>query len=317
MNNNTISVAIIPPVHLGDGLIWLVLAHNLVRNGYKVTLYSDYICHLQNWLPNIKVEPISASPDLLTRLNNFDVVLAHNHLLKYFSIGGPQLIPQHYIFIAQGRTSKSIFAKASDLSISDFGEGIPMAQRMVRFCQEAMELKNVENNCNLVAPAQLNHRKFGKRIIIHPTSSSIEKNWSAKKFLQLAKLLQQSSWEPVFCVAPSEFSEWEQKISNNFCLKHFPNLSDLAAFIYESGFMLGNDSGIGHLASALGIPTLTIFCKKRKYYRWRPGWSFGLIVSPKINWPFFKKYWKCCITVNQVYRKFEQLVEQYTGKNKL
>ena len=38
----------------------------------------------------------------------------------------------------------------------------------------------------------------------------------------------------------------------------FSSLEELTSFLYESAFFIGNDSGPGHVASALNIPTLTI-----------------------------------------------------------
>jgi heptosyltransferase-3 len=48
----------------------------------------------------------------------------------------------------------------------------------------------------------------------------------------------------------------------------FPTLHNLAYFVFESGSMIGNDSGIEHLASALKIPTLNLFTRKSysQYY---------------------------------------------------
>jgi ADP-heptose:LPS heptosyltransferase len=37
-----------------------------------------------------------------------------------------------------------------------------------------------------------------------------------------------------------------------FAMPDFQSLSDVAAFIYESGRFVGNDSGLAHLASNVG-----------------------------------------------------------------
>ncbi|PZQ39214.1 MAG: hypothetical protein DI559_09145 [Ectopseudomonas oleovorans] len=34
-------------------------------------------------------------------------------------------------------------------------------------------------------------------------------------------------------------------------IPHFSNVRELAAYLYESGYIIGSDSGVGHLAAAL------------------------------------------------------------------
>ena len=94
----------------------------------------------------------------------------------------------------------------------------------------------------------------------------------------------------------------------------FLNLSDLAGFIYESGWMIGNDSGIGHLASCLGIKTLTIARNHKTSSFWRPSWSMGIVVHPPIWIPNIKgirwrdKQWQKWISVGQAVRAFKHLI---------
>ena len=79
--------------------------------------------------------------------------------------------------------------------------------------------------------------------------------------------------------------------------------------------MLGNDSGIGHLASSLKIPTLTIFATKRKEILWKPNYITGITVS---SWPLInikglrlrEKFWKKTISVKKVIHNFNKLVKE-------
>ena len=63
-------------------------------------------------------------------------------------------------------------------------------------------------------------------------------------------------------------------------LPDFEKLSDIASYIYESKYMIGNDSGIGHLASSLKIPTFTIFSSNRKKLFWHPDFYFADGITP-------------------------------------
>jgi heptosyltransferase-3 len=75
-------------------------------------------------------------------------------------------------------------------------------------------------------------------IVIHPFSGSARKNWPYENFLELAKRLPL----PV---------EWAQE--------RFENLLELAEWLGGARLYIGNDSGITHLAAAVGLPVLTIF----------------------------------------------------------
>jgi ADP-heptose:LPS heptosyltransferase len=75
-------------------------------------------------------------------------------------------------------------------------------------------------------------------VIIHPFSASASKNWPIKSYRQLAERLPL----PV---------EWAQD--------RFENLLDLAEWMAGARLYIGNDSGITHLAAAVGLPTIAIF----------------------------------------------------------
>lgn len=72
--------------------------------------------------------------------------------------------------------------------------------------------------------------------------------------------------------------------------------------------MIGNDSGIGHLASCLGLPTITITKSTSKHYRWRPGWGKNRLINAPFQAKWHQKYfWQFFISVNRVYKAFNSL----------
>lgn len=110
--------------------------------------------------------------------------------------------------------------------------------------------------------SQKRMQKFGKNILtIHPGSGSQRKNWHFKNFVELAKRISDKNIVPVFI-----FGEAEQELFSMSCsmLQSFgvlneSSLVEVAGFIAVSIVYVGNDSGITHLASALGVPTLALF----------------------------------------------------------
>jgi ADP-heptose:LPS heptosyltransferase len=126
--------------------------------------------------------------------------------------------------------------------------------------------------------------------------------------------LKEEGYEPVFIPGgPKERENWKDVEKLGFQIAGFANLDLLAAFLYESGYLIGNDSGLGHLASALGIPTLT-FCRRKTWANmWAPSFHKGEVVTPGSWIPNIRgfrlrdRHWKKFITVGMARRAFERL----------
>lgn len=74
------------------------------------------------------------------------------------------------------------------------------------------------------------------RLALHPYSGSPSKNWPLDRYEELARL------HPF---------EW--------CHDRFGDLGDLAEWLAGAKLYVGNDSGITHLAAAVGTPVLALF----------------------------------------------------------
>ncbi len=90
----------------------------------------------------------------------------------------------------------------------------------------------------------------GNFAVIHPFSGSPRKNWPLKRFRMLARGLERRM--PVrWCTGvddpPVEGAE------------RFDDLYELACWLAQASLYIGNDSGITHLAAAVGTPVLAIF----------------------------------------------------------
>jgi ADP-heptose:LPS heptosyltransferase len=85
------------------------------------------------------------------------------------------------------------------------------------------------------------------RIVIHPFSGSARKNWPLEEYRELAEQFDEGvSW----IAGPEE----------QLCdAVRFDDLGALAQWLSGARLYIGNDSGITHLAAALGVPTLALF----------------------------------------------------------
>jgi ADP-heptose:LPS heptosyltransferase len=104
----------------------------------------------------------------------------------------------------------------------------------------------------------------GTVIIIHPGSGSKKKVWPLDRFLKLTEVLQQHLSSRILVVlGPAEGPETRKIFENErpgfFIPAKGLSLIQLASVMEGCRLFVGNDSGISHLAAALGIPTLAMF----------------------------------------------------------
>jgi ADP-heptose:LPS heptosyltransferase len=84
--------------------------------------------------------------------------------------------------------------------------------------------------------------------VIHPFSGSVRKNWPLDRFRAIAERLPM----PVQWCAGEDVPPLDGAV-------RIPDLYDLARFLAAASLYIGNDSGVTHLAAAVGTPTLAIF----------------------------------------------------------
>jgi heptosyltransferase-3 len=86
--------------------------------------------------------------------------------------------------------------------------------------------------------------------VIHPFSGSPKKNWPLSRFRELAGQLERSL--PVRWCAGPEDPRIEGAV-------RIDNLYELACWLAKARLYVGNDSGITHLAAAVGTPVIVLF----------------------------------------------------------
>lgn len=307
-----IKAHILPARGIGDALLMQIVAYRLAQEGYEVITYHSALQELKGWFehglffPSFSLDhlPFSKEDMIIVENDNSNrckrlVELRHEGLLPHVHM----LYPTY------------LLSKHGPLTSQDcvFDPSLSMAENIAIASCKLWNFVGVSRNNGLTAPSHLIYRKAKSRVIIHPTSSQQEKNWTKTKFQTLAQKLLDKGFTPVFVVSEEERKEWEGYLKEEFLLPRLPKLSDLAELVFESGFVIGNDSLVGHLGSNLQIPTLIIANDKKRMQLWRPGWLKGEVVTPSPYIPNFSplrlrsRLWKKWILVSHVLHRFEQL----------
>ncbi|MGD0075384.1 MAG: glycosyltransferase family 9 protein [Candidatus Binataceae bacterium] len=121
----------------------------------------------------------------------------------------------------------------------------------------------------------------GNFILLMPGSGSRTKNWPAEKFAELGRLL------PPHRPAAIILGPAEAELSGFFLEQRFPVLQNLelgeaAAVARMASSFVGNDSGMSHLAAAVGTPGVVLFGPTDPA-RWRPLGEIKVIARTPID----------------------------------
>lgn len=287
------TIAFVMSPRLGDCLLSMIVTHNLRRNGFKVTAFSNFLTAMRTYFPEEDIQP---HPDPAVRqnlLNSFDLLI---YMADYNVTGDVKSHPRLVIL--------------DDYAL--YHRPISMVEIQLAVCREIFNLADIVRTNGLAPRAGLAFRKHTQRVAIHPGGSSRYKRWPAKRFIALAQQLKHQGYHPVFVIAATEKEKFCWIMEQGLAYVAEPSLERLPEFLYESGWFIGNDSGIGHLASNLGIPTLTLLGRQSVRRRWRPGWAPGKALLPRTplllrRWKI--RYWRYFISVSRVMRTFNEMTK--------
>lgn len=293
--------AVVSSSGLGDGLVAACLANNLYINGFEVDMYHNRLHEMQTWFP-FSFFPF---PEKLKAYDKVFVFYCDEAFVQKLILEGVR----NENFRVLNLSFSKDYDKNPFFKDAYFEPNIVAADNIELFCRRVLKLEKTTRSCGIADPYRLSHRKNRLRVIIHPFAAKKGRRWDKRKYLEIYSYLQRKGFDPVFIASEKEKSEW---LDGEIC--SFSSFDKLASFLFESGYMIGNDSGIGHLSSALGLPTLTICRSYRSIAIWRPAWSKGIVLSPSkliINIKGFRfrdKHWQKFISVGKVKRAFKRLI---------
>ena len=99
----------------------------------------------------------------------------------------------------------------------------------------------------------------GPYVAIHPGSGGSQKSWPINQFAELGRLLTAAGRRPVYLCGPIERERPDTLAALTDSIVITPDLRDLTAMLRGAQLFIGNDSGPGHLAAAVGTRTLSLF----------------------------------------------------------
>jgi ADP-heptose:LPS heptosyltransferase len=100
------------------------------------------------------------------------------------------------------------------------------------------------------------------RVVIHPGSGSPQKNWPAECFAQVAQRLARAGIPVVFLEGEADHAQCHRTLEafgRNTPLIAGLSIREVAGMLSRSQLLIGNDSGISHLAAAVGLPVIALF----------------------------------------------------------
>lgn len=302
---------------VGDLLLMMIACQEFKKAGYDVTIFSQHLDSFGRWFEGFSSRPHIPTEEYREVFPGFDLVLVqHENSARAKTLcllREEKIVPHLIVFYHQYQESKH-----GPLAKTDFAfDYKKSAVENISFAmQKIMGLPTPPKENGLKVPPHLVHKKYPKRVIIHPTSSNEHKNWLPSKFVSLAKKLRAKGFQPVFTVSKKERPDWLYLQEIGIDVPLLLSLDELAQKIYESGFFIGNDSGPGHLASYLQIPLITISALQSGIYHWKPGWLEGPVILPPTWTPNLKGLrlketkWQHFITVKKVLNSFDKLISK-------
>ncbi len=148
-------------------------------------------------------------------------------------------------------------------------------------------------------PSENFSNNAGPRIVVHPGSGSEAKRWPLRNFMKIIEEMAEKGMEGALVTGEAEedlaSAIAAQGLPLNWEWIRRPSILCLAGILGGARLYLGNDSGVTHLAAALGAKVIALF-RDENVFAWRPLGRVHLLsaASPgDIEMEFVKKNIVC------------------------
>ena len=309
------TVAIVPFPALGDLTIYLRMAQSWMDAGARVFYFSDQLSAASNRFDWLEVKPLAeVSPQQLAV--TYDLVLWDAGVGE---LKADELVPPNVAFVTSKRLPEWMRGRTESLEVRDqvfggryaaFCEDSDLGRHMVawvdHFLQKTFGLRPAKESPRVAfAPQECSQRR---RVAIFPTTPNPKKNYSPCGFRKMANRLSRRGWHVSIIGTPGEHAILVRDYPELEVLS-FHTLNELIGFLASCPLVVSNDSGGGHLASMLGLSTVTI-TRKSAAFTWRPGFnSRNTVLSPLLTfklgkghiWRPFIPWWRITELAEQAY----------------
>ena len=297
---------VLPAKGFGDGLLMMIVSFYLQQAGYETTIAHPLLHELNSWFKGFH---FTKKADLFS----FDRIIVQNDNSKFMnelkSLRKNKKLKKLSFFYGGYQEKKHGPLHPKD---AVFDLSLPMADNIASSSSHLLSNPFSKKN-GISPPEDLTKKKHAKRVVIHPLTEE-EKNWPIKRFIAVGKQLSHLGYHVAFVMSPKQRKSHLFLQNQGFEVPLLVNLSDLASFIYESGYFIGVDSGPGHLASVLDIPSIIIASDRKHMKLWQPGWRKAHLVFPSrflLNIKYLRlkeKLWKSFISPQKVLKTFQKII---------
>jgi len=287
---NMLRALIIQPGAIGDCILTLPLAafvkNSLGLGGIDILGHTEYVGLLpgRSCIDGVRSMDAMDLHRLFAKASDFELK-DRDALISAFSdyawivtfMGGPESnFEQNLIFTANCSHSAEVMTLAmkppecgcehvADFYIRQFVERSGSLRQSQRAETDERLIKaagaDVPTGMKLLKEAGLDAGR--KLAVIQPGSGGKEKCWYVGNFLAVAAGLASRGFEVVFLLGPAErerLGDATISRTNNVapCITDL-SLTEVVGLLSCADAFVGNDSGIGHLAGAMGIKTAVVF----------------------------------------------------------
>jgi ADP-heptose:LPS heptosyltransferase len=124
-------------------------------------------------------------------------------------------------------------------------------------------------------------------VLIQPGSGSVKKSWHVQNFIQTASLLRARGLQTVFLLGPAEQERLGpddlKQLGSRWPVLTSLSLTQVLQVLTQTELYLGNDSGISHLAAAIGQKTVVLFGPAGNPTHYRPLGLHVTVLRPADN----------------------------------
>ncbi len=236
---------------------------------------------------------------------------------QQFDVDDPDMLvnafePYQYIISFMGEASSNFHANllytvncshSGTVTILPFGPNENSSKHISlsyidNFFSENTDIKPTEKfdiNSTLIAPLDSDRENGAKMlesvgietdeklIVICPGAGGVKKCWPIENFIKTAEMLSEAAVRTLFLLGPAETERFDETIikAMDAVGKIFSNcsLTQVAQIIARADLFLGNDSGITHMAGAMGKKTFAAFGATNPVF-YRPVGTFVKILDP-------------------------------------